>query len=141
MAELDELKLLLNKLCRQHGFFTDHLDLAKLAALDRLRSVLVRCGNGRFTCAAQDVTHFIGMIEASKGDYVRDLSLLASDAAFLGHYHSYTDFYHRNPATLFAKEMADRARYKNDRDMESIPDYGGTLDGLGNVSSDADPGL
>lgn len=140
MPEMDELKLLLNKLCRQHGFFTDQSDLTQLATLDRLRSVLVRCGNGRFTCAAQDVMHFIGMIEASNGDYVRDCSLLANDAAFIGHYHSYTDFYHRrNEPPARCRPATDDAVMDNIRVSEN-EDYGGAFDGF-SVSSDADPGL
>jgi len=40
----------------------------------RLTQVLVRCGAGRFVCAAQDVLHFVTIIEADGRDYVRDLS-------------------------------------------------------------------
>jgi len=137
---MDELKPLLLKLCKQHGFLTND-ELAELARLDRLRSVLVRCGNGRFTCAAQDVKHFIGMIGDSKGDYVRDVSLLANDAAFIGHYHSYTEFYHRqNTPPARCRPATDNAVMDNIRVSDIDADYGGTFDGF-NVSSDADPGL
>lgn len=129
----DELTTLLKKLCKQHGFL-DTEELAELARLDRLRSVLVRCGNGRFTCAAQDAKHFIDLIK--HGEHIRDVALLASDAAFLGHYHSYTEFYHRQNLSPLPKHVAEKARYNVDRDT----DYGGTFDGF-SVSSDADPGL
>lgn len=62
----------------QGGFITEK-DIEDLVEVDRLRQVLVRCGCGRFTCAVQDVDHFIGMILKSKEDYVRDVSLLAGD--------------------------------------------------------------
>jgi hypothetical protein len=48
-------------------------ELAELIRLDRLCPVLVRCGGGRFTCAAQDAAHFMDCVSAG-GDYVRDVS-------------------------------------------------------------------
>ena len=59
------------------GISRDDLDLT-----DRLRPVLVRCGRGRFTCAAQDAEHFIAIIERDGSDYIRDVSLLSSDPVF-----------------------------------------------------------
>jgi len=57
-----------------HGFFTsDKLHL--IIAENRLQPVLVRCGNGRFTCPAQDVEHFVGIIEREGEEYIRDISL------------------------------------------------------------------
>ena len=66
-----------------NGYFFQSADLPALIEIDRLMPVLVRCGNGRFTCAAQDVTHFIAIIEehsndspgSVENDYVRDISL------------------------------------------------------------------
>lgn len=67
---------------RQHllntsmGFLTDkEKDLALLIQEDRLQSVLVRCGGGRFACPAQDVEHFIDIISLEQSDYVRDISV------------------------------------------------------------------
>lgn len=67
---------------RQHllntygGFITDkEHDLKSLIQEDRLQSVLVRCGGGRFACPAQDVEHFIRIIARDAADYVRDLSV------------------------------------------------------------------
>lgn len=73
---------------REQGGFLKDLDVALLAADDktRLTLLLVRCGGGRFLAPAQDVAHFIGIIErdadAGKvhghgGDYVRDVSIPA----------------------------------------------------------------
>lgn len=60
------------------GFLRD-IDLKLLAEQDRLRMILVRCGNGRFLAPAQDVKHFIDIIERDKSDYIRDISLPTSD--------------------------------------------------------------
>ena len=46
----------------RHGFLTK-ADLVELAKLDRLHPVLVRCACGRFSCPAQDATHFIGLVD------------------------------------------------------------------------------
>ncbi len=67
------------------GGFLNEKDLQTIAAdpATRLSQVIVRCGGGRFQCAAQDVQHFVRIIEehASRpdavGDYVRDVSLPA----------------------------------------------------------------
>ena len=55
--------------------FLTREDLERLAEQDRLRKVLVRCGNGRFLAAAQDVQWFVDIIERDGRDYVRDISL------------------------------------------------------------------
>ena len=62
----------------QGGFITE-ADIEDLVEVDRFRQVLIRCGGGRFTCAVQDVDHFISMILKSKDDYVRDVALVAGD--------------------------------------------------------------
>lgn len=61
------------------GCFLHANDVATIASdpATRLTMLLVRCGNGRFLAPAQDVAHFIAAIEASKLDYVRDVSLPA----------------------------------------------------------------
>ena len=56
------------------GFITD-ADLPAVIAEDRLQMMIVRCGNGRFVCPAQDVAHFIAIIEKEGSDYIRDVSI------------------------------------------------------------------
>lgn len=77
---------LANKIDSQHGFVSN-VDLPALIEVDRLMLLLVRCGNGRFLTPAQDVTHFMTIIEEHAqlksekegvvfaGDHVRDVSL------------------------------------------------------------------
>src|SRR3990167_7661346 len=62
---------------RKNGGFLTEGDVALLAAdpETRLSLLLVRCGGGRFLAPADQVKHFIGIIEEHKGDYVRDVSL------------------------------------------------------------------
>ena len=59
----------------KYGFITDQ-DLPSIIAEDRFTRCLVRCGGGRFACSAQDVAHFVSIVDGSD-DYVRDVSLLA----------------------------------------------------------------
>lgn len=58
----------------QEGFLTPE-DIAFLAEHDRMRMILVRCGNGRFLTPAQNVKWFTEIITEHGGDYVRDCSL------------------------------------------------------------------
>jgi len=62
-----------------HGFIKNDADLAAIVSLNRFQQILVRCGNGRFLCPAQDVKHFTGIIDKSEEDYVRDISFPAVD--------------------------------------------------------------
>lgn len=57
--------------------FLTESDVAALAKNQetRLTLLLVRCDGGRFIAPAQDVEHFIQLIERDGGDYVRDVSL------------------------------------------------------------------
>lgn len=55
------------------GFITS-AEMPALIALDRLHPCLVRCGDCRFTCPAQDVATMIHRVELG-GGYVRDVSL------------------------------------------------------------------
>lgn len=64
-----------NKLLAAGGFLTEPDDLKKLIQEDRLQSVLIRCGGGRFTCPAQDAQHFIDIINRDGKEYVRDASV------------------------------------------------------------------
>lgn len=56
------------------GFVTES-DIPAIIAEKRLQLLLVRCGGGRFMCPAQDVQHFISILEADGRDYVRDVSI------------------------------------------------------------------
>jgi len=60
------------------GFMTED-QLKVIVKEDRMRMVLVRCGMGRFMAHAQDVQHFIDIIERDGKDYIRDISLPAAD--------------------------------------------------------------
>lgn len=60
----------------QVGCLTNE-QLVEVAKIDRFIPVLVRCGQGRFTVAAEQANHFINIINDSKAEYVRDVSLLA----------------------------------------------------------------
>ena len=63
---------------KEQGYFVTVDDVKRIVEIDRLHRVLVRCGGGRFACGAQDVEHFLAVIEASKMDYLRDLSIEAN---------------------------------------------------------------
>lgn len=68
------IQKLLNEKC---GYVTDK-DLPEVIKENRLQQVLVRCGGGRFICPAQDLQHFIAIIEREKSDYIRDVSIFRS---------------------------------------------------------------
>jgi hypothetical protein len=59
------------------GFFMDVAQVRKVAEhpSTRLTMIMVRCGSGRFVCPAQNVEHFINIIDREKTDYVRDISV------------------------------------------------------------------
>lgn len=61
------------------GGFMSMAQLDEIAKHDRLRMILVRCGNGRFQCPAQDVRHFVRIIGVEGTDHVRDISLPTTD--------------------------------------------------------------
>ena len=84
MNKMDSALLLelLDVIKAERGMMTAQ-QLSRLGELDGMRPVLVRCGGGRFTCPAQDTMHFIAIIEMHAGDYIRDVSLLASDPVFV----------------------------------------------------------
>lgn len=69
-----ELHKLVQRIMKEQEGFLSAQDLADLVRLARLAPVLVRCGGCRFTAAAQDVAHLVGIIEREASDYVRDLS-------------------------------------------------------------------
>ena len=61
---------------KKMGFIQTPQELKAVVDEFRLHPCLIRCGNGRFTCPAQDVEHFTGIIKASGKDYIRDISVL-----------------------------------------------------------------
>lgn len=61
------------------GIIQSEEQLDQLIAESRFHPCLVRCGNGRFTCPAQDVRHFTDIINASKDDYVRNISVMRTN--------------------------------------------------------------
>jgi hypothetical protein len=79
---------LADKIVNQGTFLTDE-DIPKLININRHMLVLVRCGNGRFLCPVDNVTHFISIIEEHsklkeekegkpfQGDHIRDVSFPA----------------------------------------------------------------
>jgi hypothetical protein len=73
------------RIASNHGFI-ERLDLAALAAdpATRLRPVLVRCGACRFTAPADQAQHLIDIIARDGADYVRDVSLPATDPMYTG---------------------------------------------------------
>ncbi len=123
-----------DRLRNHHGYFSN-ADLAELARLDRLRQVLVRCGSCRFICAAQDALHLIGIIRADNRDYVRDVSLPASDPAHRGDFRPLTN---DPPPVRIVVAVPYSAMHQNP--TTAAEDYGGAFDGF-TVTSDADPGL
>jgi len=74
---VDSLATVLNRAKSNHGFLTMQ-DIKVIAKEDRLKQILVRCGNCRFLAAAQDVKHLIDIIERDGKDHVRDVSLPAT---------------------------------------------------------------
>lgn len=83
-AALSEIHKEINKMAieeyraKNHGFITEE-DLPEIVKANRFEKLLVRCGCGRFTCSAQDVAHFMGIIRREKSDYIRDVSFPAKD--------------------------------------------------------------
>lgn len=129
---MNELQQLLTKIVspEQGGFLTS-FDIQALARNDRSRDVLVRCGACRFTISADSVDHIAGIIERDGTDYIRDVSLLASDAAFRGIYTAVTP---KPPSAIERAKAQQAARaYLMNSDLE--------VDAAGRCYSDADPGL
>jgi hypothetical protein len=65
-----------NRILKERGgFIVSPNEINEIIELDRLHPILVRCGSGRFSCPAQDVNHFVDIINNSNKDYVRDVSV------------------------------------------------------------------
>ena len=58
-----------------HGFVQTPEQMKSIQKENRLQMMLVRCGGGRFVCPAQDVEHFVAIINKEGSDYVRDISI------------------------------------------------------------------
>jgi hypothetical protein len=136
MSTETPLAELLKRIVKDHGFLSV-ATLQDLAKIDRLRMVLVRCGNGRFLCPAQDVEHFMDIIRRdfdahNNGcDYVRDVALQASDPAFRGNYRPHTIEGSYRPQQTPARKPA--------ASTSPFPAIRGSSYDLS--PSDADPGL
>ena len=119
------------------GFLNGQPQMNQLKALDRLLPVLVRCGGGRFTCAAQDFEHFMACVIAG-GDYVRDVS------APVGSSERAATWVRECPVTPAASLpesfLAPRPVNHSPHPRFNENDCGGVFDGCG-VVSDADSGL
>ena len=150
--ETARLEAVLRTIKGRDGWLTDET-IALLAQTDRLRQVLVRCNGCRFLCAAQDAAHLIALVESGKdaqghGDYVRDVSMPVSDPIHKGNFWTKVT---QDPPTArmpigLPVAMNKPAQYgsvagawRGDRFNEN--DCSGVYDGIGNVTSDADPGL
>jgi len=72
------IKKLLDEKC---GFVSDK-DLPEVIKENRFQQIMVRCGAGRFVCPAQDVQHFVSIIEKEKSDYIRDISIISPGNPF-----------------------------------------------------------
>lgn len=78
----------IDKIEQQGGFVTME-DVAQIERIEPHQILLVRCGNGRFLAPAQNVEHFVEVVNGSSAkrpdgfsghwDYVRDVSFTATD--------------------------------------------------------------
>lgn len=64
---------------KNHGFVTD-ADLPEIIKENENQVLLVRCGYCRFITTANNLNHFIKVIETF--DYVRDVSFLSNELKF-----------------------------------------------------------
>lgn len=69
MSIIEKIKI------KNMGFVTTEEELEEIVKYHRLTRLLVRCGNGRFVAPAQDVAHFVKIINESGADHVRDISI------------------------------------------------------------------
>ena len=130
-----------------NGGFLNETDIRSLAELDRMRLVLVRCNNGRLLCPAANAEWFSDLLESTGKEWVRDVSLPASDPIYRGDYDARTTV---DPP--FSSDRPDKTE-KLKAWPAMAPNYGrhpaprfneaecgGAFDGFC-VTSDADPGL
>jgi hypothetical protein len=84
MTDTTKGRMIIQRAQRDRSGFLNEDDVAKIAAdpTTRLTPLLVRCGSGRFTCPAQDVKHFVAIIERTDMDHVRDVSIPAGTLVY-----------------------------------------------------------
>jgi hypothetical protein len=70
MTEIERIKK------ENMSFIASDDDLNDVVRENRFQKILIRCGNGRLVCSAQDAEHFVRIIQNSNEDHVRDLSLV-----------------------------------------------------------------
>ncbi len=70
---------------KKDGYFLNENNIDKLETINPHFLVLIRCGNGRLLCPAQNAKHFIQIITNENSDYVRDVSLPNQELLKYGH--------------------------------------------------------
>ena len=55
--------------------FVDESNIKEVIKENPQQLMLVRCGQGRFICAADSTDHFVSIIVESGKDYIRDISI------------------------------------------------------------------
>lgn len=115
--------------------------MPELVKLHRLCQCLVRCGFGRFVCAAQDVAHFVKCIEAG-GDYVRDISITGEEQKGAGQWVPEAQQWpkRQDPQAIAGAMPLPPRRVRGECHEFNESECGGVFDG-NQVTSDADPGL
>ncbi len=80
MNNMNEIRLAnptLAKKIEEQGQFLTMEQVKEIIKFNRMKLILVRCGNGRFLAPAQDVEWFCNIINKEGTDYVRDVSIPA----------------------------------------------------------------
>jgi len=73
----------LEELRKNFYFITSQEMQDFLTKQNNFLKVLIRCSNGRFTCAIQDLPAFVDLIKGSEVNYIRDVSIHNADIAFI----------------------------------------------------------
>ena len=77
LDKIREKKPLMARMIVKQGGFINNQQVEEIKQFAPFLQLLIRCGAGRFVCAAQDAIHFSDIIDREESDYVRDISLLA----------------------------------------------------------------
>ena len=67
-------KNILEKIKERHGYILS-TEVDELVAYDRLIQCVIKSSMARMVCGAQDINHFVEMINAHKDDHVREVFL------------------------------------------------------------------
>jgi len=67
-------------LAKKYGFIESKEELDAVIEENRLHPCVVRCGQCRFVCPAQDVEFLTGIVKDSGKDHVRDISVQRTEA-------------------------------------------------------------